>query len=107
MYGLDPDAMIADADPDGVQDRQALPVQNGGARARNAESTAPPEAEQSAAGSEKKPVAVETAAVPRRPFESRLVDGESELLACIAEGWDLVKDLPGERFLIRRKIPRV
>ena len=38
------------------------------------------------------------------PFESRIVDGESKLLACTAEGWDLVRDLSGERFLIRRRI---
>ena len=44
---------------------------------------------------------------PRQsPFESRIADGEAELLAGTAEGWELIKDLPGERFLIRRKIPR-
>ena len=39
-------------------------------------------------------------------FERRIVDGEAELLEGNAEGWELVKDLLGERFLLRRKIPR-
>ena len=54
------------------------------------------------------PVAVDANnKAPRQsPFESRIVDGEAELLAGTAEGWDLVRDLPSERFLIRRKIPR-
>ena len=40
------------------------------------------------------------------PFESKIVDDEDELLAGTAEGWDLVRDLPGDRFLIRRKVLR-
>ena len=41
------------------------------------------------------------------PFESKIVDDEAELLTDTAEGWDLVRDLPGERFLIRRKVPKL
>ena len=45
--------------------------------------------------------------IPRQcPFENRIVDDEAELLVGTEEGWDLVRDLPGERFLIRCKIPR-
>lgn len=40
------------------------------------------------------------------PFKSRIVDDRAELLAGTAEEWDLVRDLPGERFLIRHKVPK-
>ncbi len=39
------------------------------------------------------------------PYETQIVDGEKTLLSYAAQGWDLVKDLPDARFLIRRRIP--
>ena len=37
------------------------------------------------------------------PYQTRIISGEEELLSSAAYGWDLVKDLPGGRFLVRRK----
>ncbi len=106
MYGLDPDAMIAGGILDGAQDaavrwQAAVPA------------TTAPETDQGSPDAEKKAAEVQDADATtnrstqrQHPFESRIVDGEAELLAGAAEGWDLVRDLPGERFLIRRKIPK-
>ena len=126
MYGLDPDAMIAGGALDGALDApparqaKAASVQDSGA-GRNGDVTSPTvtlEADKSTSGAGKKAASAQVAgAVPaaadannkaprQSPFESRIVDDEAELLAGTAEGWDLVRDLPGERFLIRRKIPR-
>ena len=123
MYGLDPDAMIAGGTLDGARDapiRQAevAYAQSGGA-GRNgdvASSTTVLEADQNASGARRKaaaqtadtaPTVAANNKIPRQsPFESKIVDDEAELLAGTAEGWDLIRDLPGERFLIRRKIPR-
>ena len=123
MYGLDIDAMLAGGTLDGTRDapmRQAAvaPVQDGGARCNGgvAKSATALEADQDASGAREKAAAQATDAVPvaaannkiprHSPFESKIVDDEAKLLASTAEGWDLVRDLPGERFLIRRKIPR-
>ena len=123
MYGLDPDAMIASGILDGTRDapiRQAevAYAQNGGVGHNGdvASSMSVLEADQNASGARKKTAAqaadtAQTAAANNKipsqsPFESKIVDDEAELPAGTAEGWDLVRDLPGERFLIRRKIPR-
>ena len=127
MYGLDPDAMIAGGALDGtwdappVRQAEAASVQNGSGAGRNGGVTAPaaaPGADKGAYGAGEKAPTTRTAGaapaaagannkVPKQsPFESRIVDDEAELLAGTAEGWDLVRDLPGERFLIRRKIPK-
>lgn len=37
------------------------------------------------------------------PYQTRIITGEEELLSCVAYGWDLVRDMSGSRFLIRRK----
>jgi len=124
MYGLDPDAMITGDALDGTRDapmQQPAAVtsaQDGGA-GLNDSAAAPAtslEADQNASGAREKATVVRAAdtappaagnKVHRQfPFESKIVDDEAELLAGTAEGWDLVRDLPGERFLIRRKIPR-
>ncbi len=125
MYGLDPDAMIAGGTLDGARDvpplRQAMAAsaRDGGA-GRNgdaAASAATLETDQNASGARRRAAAVQAAGavpvvdannkIPRQsPFESKIVGDEAELLAGTAEGWDLIRDLPGERFLIRRKIPR-
>ena len=122
MYGLDPDAMLASGMLNGAPGAP-LPaatagtfVQNGGAgnttvsnQAPKATGQTPFAAEDASATAQTTRTATEDGKASdaiRSLFESRIADGEAELLACIAEGWDLVKDLPGERFLIRRKIPR-
>ncbi|MDE2812524.1 MAG: hypothetical protein OXM01_05860, partial [Gemmatimonadota bacterium] len=119
MYGLDIDAMLAAGPQDGGRGapEPTAPVQEGGAaRNDNAGMSATAlEADQNASGAGEKAAAAGAAGgaasaaacdKTRHPFESRIADDESELLARTAEGWDLVRDLPGERFLIRRKIPR-
>ncbi len=112
MYGLDPDAMIAGGVLDGARGAPArqpaamTSAQDSGA-GRNVDMTAPTaaqEADQSAPDARRK--AAGNKAPRQSPFESKIVDDEDELLAGTAEGWDLVRDLPGERFLIRRKIPK-
>ncbi len=40
------------------------------------------------------------------PYQTRIITGEEKLLSWLAYGWDLVRDMSGGRFLIRRKIPR-
>ncbi len=51
----------------------------------------------------------EDAALPRNgphgapPYQTRMISGEEELLSSVAYGWDLVKDMSGGKFLIRRK----
>ncbi|MDE0091578.1 MAG: hypothetical protein OXP12_09595 [Thaumarchaeota archaeon] len=106
MYGLDPDAMIAGRILDGAQDAAVR-------RQAAVPATTAPETDQGSPDAEKKVAAVQDADATtdrstqrQHPFESRIVDGEAELLAGAAEGRDLVRDLPGERFLIRRKIPK-
>ena len=37
------------------------------------------------------------------PYQTRMISGEEELLSSVAYGWDLVKDMPDGKFLIRRK----
>ncbi|MDE0265457.1 MAG: hypothetical protein OXK17_00285 [Thaumarchaeota archaeon] len=37
------------------------------------------------------------------PYQTRMISGEEELLSSVAYGWDLVKDMSGGKFLIRRK----
>ena len=125
MYGLDPDDILAGGTMDGTRDALlqqavAVPAQGGNAGCNNgvATPTTALEADKSASGAGKKAVVMQAAdatsavvtannrASRPSPFESRIADGEAELLEGTAEGWDLVKDLPGERFLIRRKIPR-
>ena len=123
MYGLDPDAMIAGGTLDGTRDAPPLrqttvaSARDGGAGRNDdvVESATALEADQDASGARRMatqtadaaPFAVTNNKIPRQsPFESKIVDDEAELLAGTAEGWDLVRDLPGERFLIRRKIPR-
>jgi len=126
MYGLDPDVMIAGGALDETRDApparqaEAASAQTGSAGRNSgvADPTDAQEADKSASGAGEKAAPARTAgAVPvaadannkaprQSPFESRIVDDEAELLAGTAEGWDLVRDLPGERFLIRRKIPR-
>ena len=122
MYGLDPDAMLASGLLNGAPDAP-LPaatavtfVQNGGTGNTTASNQAPKTAGQRPPVARDVSAAVQAARTAvedgkaqdakRSLFESRIADGEAELLAGTAEGWDLVKDLPGERFLIRRKIPR-
>ena len=123
MYGLDPDAMLASGMLNGAPDAP-LPVatttgtfvQNGGAGNTDASSQAPKTTGQRPSAAGDAPAAAQAARTVvgdgkaldaiRSLFESRIVDGEAELLAGNAEDWDLVKDLLGERFLIRRKIPR-
>ena len=120
MYGLDINAMLAGDILDGARDapvRQeaVAPVQDGGSPRSGA--GAPTAADQDAPCARTDAAAAQAAGSvpaaassgPRRPhpFESRIVEGEAELLAGAAEGWDLVRDLPGERFLIRRKVPKM
>ena len=38
------------------------------------------------------------------PYQTRIITGEERLLSWIAYGWDLVRDMSGGRFLIRRKM---
>ena len=40
------------------------------------------------------------------PYQTKMISGEEELLSSVAYGWDLVKDMPGGRFLIRRRALR-
>ena len=124
MYGLDPDAVLAGGAPDGASDAP-LPVavatgtleQNGSAaRVEGADVSAASlrnTGQRPSAAEEAPPLAraADAAAADGRapdagssPFESRIVDDEAELLACTADGWDLVRDLSGERFLIRRRM---
>ena len=43
---------------------------------------------------------------PDSPYDSRIIEGESDLVLYCSRGWDLVRDIPGGRFLMRRaKIP--
>ena len=118
MYGLDPDVLIArGAQGGGAAARAASSVQDGGdGRNNGAGASAPtaPRREAPGTGGGEAAARTDDAAaaaaknnVLQNPFESRIVDGESALLAGTAEGWDLVRDLSGERFLIRRKIPRL
>ncbi|MDE2975324.1 MAG: hypothetical protein OXU64_11525 [Gemmatimonadota bacterium] len=37
------------------------------------------------------------------PYQTRIITGEEELLSRVAYGWDIVNNMPGGRFLIRRK----
>ena len=37
------------------------------------------------------------------PYQTRIITGEEELLSRVAYGWDMVNNMPGGRFLIRRK----
>ena len=37
------------------------------------------------------------------PYQTRMISGGEELLSSVAYGWDMVKDMPGGKFLIRRK----
>lgn len=37
------------------------------------------------------------------PYQTRMISGEEEELSSVAYGWDLVKDMPDGKFLIRRK----
>ena len=112
MYGLDPDDMLAGGTLDGTQDVQPSPRQTAVA------STIALEVDRGVSSAGEMAVAeirvADASAVSvgnnkahrQSPFESRIADGEAELLEGTAEGWELVKDLPSERFLIRRKIPR-
>ena len=122
MYGLDPDDMLANGVLNGAPD--APPpvaaagtfVQNGGAGNTNAPSQVSKTTGRKSSTAENMPAMEQAACVAtdgrkasgtkQSPFESRIVDDEADLLAGTAEGWDLVRDLPGERFLIRRKIPK-
>ena len=123
MYGLDPDAMLAGGAPDGAPGAappsagaEASAQNDGAARMGGADAPAAPlrDAGQRSSSAEGVPQVSQTenAAVADgrtpdaepSPFESRIVDGESELLARTAKGWDLVRDLSGERFLIRRRM---
>ena len=125
MYGLDIDAMFAGVQQDGGQGAPpsvlTVPARDGIAiRNDNTGISATVlEADQNSSGAGGGAAAAQAAddtaaaatATARNktpcPFESRIVDDESDLLARTAEGWDLVRDLPGERFLIRRKIPKL
>ena len=105
MYGLDPDAMIAGGALDGARDapvRQATAADPAVATAQAADQS-PGDAGRD--GEPAEPVR-SGGAWGQDPFESRIAHDEAELLACTAEGWDLVRDMPGERFLVRRKVPR-
>ena len=123
MYGLDPDDMLVNGMLDGAPDAPS-PISFSGTFAQNGGSAridgtrasttslrntgqktftverTPPVAQVADAvtGDDRAPDAKQS------PFESRIVNGEVELLACTAEGWDLVRDLSGERFLIRRRV---
>ncbi|MDE0526828.1 MAG: hypothetical protein OXI27_09645 [Thaumarchaeota archaeon] len=125
MYGLDPDAMIAGGALGGARDapvRQpaAVTYAQDGDAVLNGDAVAPTtslKADQNASSGREKATAMRAAdtAPPaagnkvhrQSPFESKIVDDEAKLLAGTAEGWDLVRNLPGERFPIRRKIPRL
>ena len=135
MYGLDPDDLLAGGTLDGTRGaplptppRQVAVVSaQDGSAGLNYGAAAPVtvlEVDKGAPGTGETVTPViqspvihtadtaEVAAVNNKahrqsPFESRIADGETDLLADTAEGWELVKDLPGERFLIRRKIPRL
>ena len=37
------------------------------------------------------------------PYQTKMISGEEELLSSVAYGWELVKGMSGDRFLIRRK----
>ena len=123
MYGLNPNDMLGNGTLVEAPD-ELLPVaaasgtfaqNDGAARMENTEASATPLRN---TGQEpftvEAPPAVQTVNTAtedskvsdarQSPFESRIVDGEAVLLACTAEGWDLVRDLSGERFLIRRRI---
>ena len=123
MYGLDPDAVLAGGALDGAPGApppsagaEASEQNDGAARMGDAGAPAAPlrDAGQRPSSAEGAPQASQTenaVAVDGRtpdigssPFESRIVDGEADLLACTAKGWDLVRDLAGERFLIRRRM---
>ncbi len=91
MYGLDPDAMLqgagSGAGSDGSPREPAVP-----------DGAGLPE------GSEgDDPAGVGPGTEGRSAYETRIARGEEELLAAAAKGWDLVKDMSGDRFLIRRK----
>ena len=129
MYGLDIYAMLTNDAVDKMQDDTCTPQKTIPAKQSSSSSAAehhnhndmipsvmPLKSTLHATGAGKKAAAVQTADVALTatinddtsrpcPFESRILDNDAELLACTAEGWDLVKDLPGERFLVRRKIP--
>lgn len=124
MYGLDPDDMLANCTLDGVPDtplRVAAAsgtfVQNDGTvRMENAEASTtylrntgqkpftvewiPPVTQAANTVTEDSKVSDTRQSL----FESRIVDGEADLLACTTEGWDLVRDLSSGKFLIRRRI---
>ncbi len=128
MYGLDPDDMLAggvlygarDVSPPSPRQAAAASAQDDSAGPNDsstASATALEEDKDASGAGETTTTAIRVADAasvtaandrpPRKsPFESRIADGEAELLAGTAEGWELIKDLPGERFLIRRKIPR-
>ena len=38
------------------------------------------------------------------PYQTRIITGEENLLSCVAYGWDLVRAMSGDRFLIKRKV---
>ena len=39
----------------------------------------------------------------KAPYQTKIIMGEEDLLSSVSYGWDLIKDMPGGRFLIRRK----
>ena len=115
MYGLDPDAMITDESQNGAAaPRQAASSVQDGEPARYNNTDTPTSAltvpHQKISSARKRAATAQANDVAAKdktsqtPFESRIADGEAELLACTAEGWEMVKDLPDERFLIRRKV---
>ena len=125
IYGFNIDEMLTNDAIDKMQDDTCTPQKtipagqsSSAAEHHNDDNDVMPlEATPHAPGARKKVSTVQTADVALTadninddtsrlcPFESRILDNDDELLACTAEGWDLVKDLPGERFLVRRKIP--
>ena len=124
MYGLDPDAMLASGMLNGAPGAPLPTATASGTSAQNGDTAHMEDADASttslrntgqkpsvAGGTPPVAQAASTAAEDSKasdagpsPFESRIVDDEAELLTCTAEGWDLVRDLSGERFLIRRRI---
>ncbi len=38
----------------------------------------------------------------KKPYEGRLVDGEKDLVACIEDGWEVIRELNGGKVLLRR-----
>ena len=89
-YGIDPSSIMVQTESDGTK---AASQDDAPGPAVGSANTVPEDADPPQYGPHE------------APYQTRIITGEEELLSCVAYGWDMVNNMPGGRFLIRRKAP--